>query len=79
MKHQRDDDTVRPLVMPCIYRAQIVFVRRFHRQAVAGDGAVVVEPQQLDHVTDVRLAFDFPRRRPLRIGEHRVGHDPALL
>ena len=29
-----------------------------HRRAVAGDDAVVVEPQQRDHVVDVVLALD---------------------
>jgi hypothetical protein len=46
---------------------------------VAGHCAVVVEPEQLDHIADVGLAFDPARRRPLRIGEDRMWRDPALL
>jgi hypothetical protein len=46
---------------------------------VASHDAVVVEPQQLDHVEDVGLVLDPTRGGPRRIGEYRVGHHPPLL
>jgi len=45
----------------------------------SGQDAVVVEPQQLDYVADVRLALDAPCARPLRIRKDRVGHYPVLF
>jgi hypothetical protein len=46
---------------------------------VAGHRSLVVEPEELDYVAYIALALDLARSRPLRIGEDRVGHDPALL
>jgi hypothetical protein len=46
-------------------------LRRVRRQAVAGHHAVVVEPQQLDHVADVGLILDSARGRPRLSGEDR--------
>ena len=52
---------------------------RFHRHAVAGDDPVVVQPQQLDHVADVRVALDPARAEAGPAGEDRVVVDPLLL
>src|SRR5581483_7969527 len=46
-------------------------------QAVTRDDPVVVEPHQRDHVLDVRVGLDPPRRRPLPPREDRVVRDPA--
>jgi len=56
----------------------------YARRAATGSGArrsrpVVVDPEQLDHVTNVRVARNAAGRRPLRsVREHRVGLDPAV-
>jgi hypothetical protein len=46
---------------------------------VRRDDALVVQPQQRDHIVDVVLVADPARRGPLRVGEDGVGHDPPLL
>jgi diguanylate cyclase (GGDEF)-like protein len=49
------------------------------RSGARGSGAVVVDPEQLDHVTNVRIARNAASRRPLRsVREHRVSLDPAV-
>ena len=40
---------------------------------------IVIESQELDHVTDVRLVLDPPRRRALAAREDGMMDDPALL
>src|SRR4051794_26546895 len=47
--------------------------------SVAGGDAVVVEPQQRDHVADVGLVLDPPGSRSLLPREDRVVDDPAVL
>ena len=44
--------------------------------AVAGDDAVVVEPQKVDHVADIGLVLDPARRRPYLAGEDRRSASP---
>ncbi len=46
---------------------------------MAGDQAVVVEPQQLDHVADVVLGLDSARAVAWLAGEDRVVVDAVLL
>jgi hypothetical protein len=46
---------------------------------MASHQAVIVQPQQLDHVTHIGLILDSARRGPGPIGEDRMGHDPAVL
>ena len=41
--------------------------------------AVVVEPEERDHVANIGFVADRAGRRPLRIGEHRVRDDSTLL
>src|SRR5712691_2404597 len=48
------------------------------RKSLARHRAVVVEPQQLDHLADVGLVLDPARSRPAGVREDRMGHDPAL-
>src|SRR5438067_451725 len=43
------------------------------------ENALVVHPQELDHVAHVVLRLYRPRGRPRGIGEHRVRLDPTLL
>jgi len=56
----------------------------YERRAAVRSGArssrpVVVDPEQVDHVTNVRVARNAAGRRPLRsVREHRVGLDPAV-
>jgi len=46
---------------------------------MAGDRAIVVEPQQLDHVADVVLGFDPAGGIARLAGEDRVVVDPTLF
>jgi diguanylate cyclase (GGDEF)-like protein len=56
----------------------------YERRAAVRSGArsgraAVVDPEQLDHVTNVRVARNAAGRRPLRsVREHRVSLDPAV-
>jgi diguanylate cyclase (GGDEF)-like protein len=56
----------------------------YERRAAVRSGAsrsrpVVVDPEQLDHVADIRVTRDASGRRPLRsVREHRVGFDPPV-
>src|SRR5947209_1362025 len=52
--------------------------RRGGRRGLALHGAVVVEPHQRDHVTDVAIPLDPARRRTLLTREDRVIDDPSL-
>src|SRR5262249_41801154 len=49
------------------------------RKTIAGHCAIVVEAQECDHVAQVGLVLDATGGRPLRIGEHGVRNDSALL
>jgi hypothetical protein len=46
---------------------------------VAGDGSLVVEPQELDDVADVGVVVDLARCRPFSVGEDRVRRNAALF
>jgi diguanylate cyclase (GGDEF)-like protein len=56
----------------------------YERRATVRSGArsgrpVVVDPEQLDHIANVRVARNAASRRPLRsVREHRVSLDPAV-
>src|SRR5712691_10693359 len=54
-------------------------VRLLGGQLRLGDEAVVVEPEQLDHVVDVGLARDRARAQARFAGEYWVVDDPPLL
>jgi hypothetical protein len=57
-----------------------LYERRAAARSGSGGGrAVVVDPQQLDHVANIRTARYAASRRPLRgVREHRVGLDAAV-
>src|SRR5262249_30382541 len=57
-----------------------LYERRAALRSGARSGrAVVVDPGQLDHVTNVRVARNAPGRRPLRsVPEHPGSLDPAV-
>lgn len=58
-----------PLIRPALVRPDAVLVR---------DRAVVVEPHQLDHFTDVLVGLDAARGRTLPIREDGVVDDAPL-
>src|SRR5439155_144223 len=48
-------------------------------KTVSGHRAIVVEPEEGDHLANIGVALDGAGRRPLRIGEHRVRNDSTLF
>src|SRR5258708_4532978 len=47
-------------------------------RSLARHGAVVIEPQQLDHLANVGVVLDPARGWPAGVGKDRMGRDPAF-
>src|SRR5437870_11740146 len=48
-------------------------------KTVSGHRAIVVEPEEGDHLANIGVVLDGAGRRPWRIGEHRVRNDSTLF
>src|SRR5437870_5619972 len=48
-------------------------------ETVSGHRAIVVEPEEGDHLANIGVVLDGAGRRPLRIGEDRVRNDSTLF
>src|SRR5438093_12786840 len=48
-------------------------------ETASGHRAIVVEPEEGDHLANIGLVLDGVGRRPPRIGEHGVRNDSTLL